>query len=159
MDDIGKVIGRVLSFLPDEFKSLLKKRVSGEITQTELEQKVYLFLYSRIDNLKPRALPEKPEQLIDYEKLSFKEKKEFPEDKLKAIKFEYFKKINAVRNENFTRFYDLNKMAKIFKQKDYKLHLEIIKKMAQFYPKEEYYDLYNTIKDINKYSVIENVRE
>lgn len=82
---IGQLIGRVLSFLPVEFKELLKKKLDGEITQDELQKRLDAFTLSNLDELKPWKKPYKSVALIEYEQLTKKEQKALDDVEIKKI--------------------------------------------------------------------------
>lgn len=131
----GEIIGRVLSQLPEEFKNLLKRKETGEITQQELENQCDAYTLSRLNSLDPKPEPTKPRELIDYDEMTKKEQKEQNIEKIKELKNHWQSSRLEIAIENEMNLRELRKLKKKYKNTpEAEKIMTVIERHKTFYP-------------------------
>jgi len=130
----GEIIAQYLCQLPDEFKSLLKRKEAGEITQKQLEDQCDIFILTKLHLLDPKPFPTKPQRLIEFNGLTRKEKKESREE-IRPIKSQWEFERFEISQVNEINLRELRRLLRKYKTtNEAEKILKIIDKHQEYYP-------------------------
>lgn len=130
----GEIIAQYLCQLPDEFKSLLKRKDAGKITQQQLQDQCDTFTLSKLYLLTPRPFPTQPQRLTEFELLPKREQKERKEE-IGSVRSEWQSSRLQIAVENEMNLRELRRLLEKYKNTtETEKILRVISKHQEYYP-------------------------